>query len=230
MGDDIRNAAGRLIGGQRLGQGGIQDGKPGPVGFAAGPPLDHAFLFGDNRIRATFAARGGDGQHRSDGQRLLHGLSFIEIPEIPVVNGSGGDGLGGVNRAAAADGQHEVDPFLPAKFDSLVNQPAPGIRPRAAQLHMGDARGLQGSLHPVKKPRANHGAAAIVQQRLVSAEALHQGAGLVFGFPAEGKIGRGVKSEIVHVDPPLSSCGAKDRNHPLSVSYFAWLLALFNRN
>lgn len=62
VGHDVRDAAGRLIGGQTFREGRVQHGEAGTeaVGFRA--VLLQSFLVGDDGVRRASAAGGGNGQ------------------------------------------------------------------------------------------------------------------------------------------------------------------------
>ena len=55
------------------------------------------------------------------------GFSGEEIPEITVIGDAHADGLGGVDDAAAADGQQEICPLCPSKLDTFIHLAAAGI-------------------------------------------------------------------------------------------------------
>ena len=97
-------------------------------------------------ISRTLAARGGDGQHRAHGQGLFDGYAaLVEIPEIPIVQGARGDGLGRIDGGAAAHGQDEIHTLFAAERDALAHQAAAGVGLDAAQGDKTDARGLERS-------------------------------------------------------------------------------------
>ncbi len=134
--ENIRRAAGRLVGGQshrqlRVHYGELCAGKVGVIGA-----LERAFFVCDDAAVAHFAACDGDGQH--DAERQTGGrfpLFFEKVPHVALVCSAVGDGLRGVDHAAAADGQNEIDALTAAKLDALINQRKVRIGHHAAQRH-----------------------------------------------------------------------------------------------
>lgn len=55
------------------------------------------------------------------------GFSSEEIPEISVIGDAHADSLGGVDDAAAADGQQEICPLCPGKINAFIHLAAAGI-------------------------------------------------------------------------------------------------------
>ena len=129
VGQHIHRTAGQLIIRQRIGVGGVQHGEFGPdeVRFGAAP-FQIAVLLRDDAAVGAFAAGGGDGQHRANRKRMFNfGFSGEEIPEIAVIGDAHADGLGGVDDAAAADGQQEICPLCPSELDTFIHLAAAGI-------------------------------------------------------------------------------------------------------
>ena len=146
MGQHIHCAAGELIVRQRTGVSGIQHGKLGSDDVRLGAaPFQVAVFLRNHAAVGAFAASGGNGQHRADRQRALNfGLAGEEIPEIAVVGDAHADGFGGVDDAAAANGQQEVHALFPGKGNPFIHLATAGIGLHAPQLAPGNPRFFQG--------------------------------------------------------------------------------------
>ena len=120
---NVHHPAGDLVGGQGVGELRVQNGELGPEQVGAQPPLHQRLVVGENGGVAGLAAGGGDGEHHSDGQNLLHRpLPLPEVPQIGLrVGRPQGDGLGGVDDAAAPHGQDQVGP----EVQGLLPPPGP---------------------------------------------------------------------------------------------------------
>ncbi len=208
---DVGASAGGLVVRQRHGELRVHDGEFGPGEVAAVTALDLALLFGDHGGVAHLAARGGEGQYHAQGQ-AGRGLALVvvEVPDVALVGHAVANGLGGVDRAAAAHGQQEVNALLLAQRDALVHQAQPRVRHRAAQRDIGDAGFIQRVRDLLQKPRAHHAAAAVVDQHLAAAEFPDQLRNPGLRVPAKDHLGGGVVLEIKHdgvllpVDCPVS--------------------------
>ena len=198
VGDDVGHAAGGLEGGQTLGQDGVHDRelRADAVGLRGG--LLEGGLVGDDRVGGALAAGGGQGQHDADGQGGLGRFAGEEVPEVPVVGHAHGDGLGGVDDAAAADGDHEIDLLLTRELDALIDQPAAGVGLDAAELDGAQALGEDGVAHAVEQPGLLGGLAAVDEHHAAAAELLDILAGLVLAVAAENEIGGAVEIKVIH--------------------------------
>ena len=198
MGDDVGDAAGGLEGRQALGEDRVHDRelRADAVGLRGG--LLEGLLVGDDGVGGTLAAGSGDGQHHADGQGGLRGLAGEEVPEVPVIGDAHGDGLGGVDDAAAADGQEEVDLLFAGKLDALIDKSAARVRLDAAELDGAQAFGGDGVLHPVEQTGLLCRLAAVDDHDTAAAELFDIAAGLVFTVTAEDKIRGAVKIKIIH--------------------------------
>ena len=156
-------------------------------------------LLRDDAAVGALAAGGGNGQHRAHRQRALDfGLAGEEVPEITVVGDAHADGLGGVDDAAAANGQQEVRALLPGQVNAFIHLAAAGIGLDAPQLAPGNARFFQGGGGGVVSAVFPHGAAACHQQHLAAAELAHQcayAAGLAL---PKGEESGGIERKVVH--------------------------------
>ena len=202
MHHNVRRAAGRLVGGQGVGQLGVHHRELAPAQVAVVPPLDAALLLGDNAGIAHLAACRGDGQHRAQGGAGLGGvLPVVQVPHVKVVGQAVANGLGGVDHAAAAHRQQEVHALLLAQFNALVHQREPGIGLHPAQRHVGDARRVQRGVHPVQQAAFLGALPAKVNQHFRGALLLAQLANLVFHTFAKDHLGGGLEHKIVHICP-----------------------------
>ena len=204
VGHDVRDAAGRLISGQAFREGRVQHGeaRPEAVGFRA--VLLQRFLVGDDGIRGAFAAGGGNGQDGAHRQSLLRHLPGEKVPEIAVIGYADGDGLGGIDDAAAAHGQNEVDLFPAAEVDALIDKAAAGIGLHAPQLHGIQVFFLQAGHDPVQQAGAFGGLPAVDHQHPAAAKALDIPAGLRLPVLSEHEVGRAVKIKVPHRNAPLN--------------------------
>ena len=139
---DVGHARRRLEGRKRLGKRRVQDAELGADSVTVGAALEHAFLFCDNGIGASFASSGGDCQNRSNWERFFNVLSAVKIPKVSVVQNAGRDRFRGIYSASAADGEDKVNAFFFAKVDSLVDKAASWVGLNASQFHERKPSGL----------------------------------------------------------------------------------------
>ena len=199
----VGDAAGQLIARQGERQLRIHDREARAMELGGQAALEVAFNQGDDGGVAALAAGGGDGQHAAVRQRGLNlRLAAVEIPEIAVIRHAVGDGLCGINRAAAAHGQQEIEVVFAAEADAFVDKVAARIGLDAAELAVGDARRLKGSLDLIKQAAALHAAAAVNDQRAGAARLLDEAADLHLGVFAENKFRGGTEFKIQHGYPP----------------------------
>ena len=204
VGHDVRDAAGRLIGGQAFREGRVQHGEAGPEAVGLRAVFLQRFLVGDDGIRGAFAAGGGDGQDGTHGQSLLRHLPGEKVPEITVIRYADGDGLGGVDDAAATHGQNEVDLLPAAEVNALVHKAAAGIWLYAPQLHGVQVFFLQAGHDPVQQAGAFGRLPAVDHQHPAAAEALDIPAGLRLPVLSEHEVGGAVKIKVPHRNAPLN--------------------------
>ena len=120
---------------------------------------------GDHSGSVHFRAGGRHGQHGEDRQRLFrHGLAGGEIPHIAIVAGTGGNGLGAVDHAAAAQRQHTVQFVGTAQLHALADRDNAGVGLHAAKLHPLDAVGFHLLHRTVIHAVALNAAAAVHHQ------------------------------------------------------------------
>ena len=129
----------------RAGERGVHNGKARAGAFVVDTLFEPAVLVGDNAGVARLAAGGGDRQHRADGgARLCRGFAHEKIPDVKFRVGERiADRLGGVDHAAAADGEQEICARALAKLNALAHLAEPGVRLHAAEQLIGDAGCLE---------------------------------------------------------------------------------------
>ena len=204
VGHDVGSASGRLVGRQGVGELRIVDGEGRAGQIAAQAALDAAVLHvGDDGGVAAFGTGRREGEHNAEGQgRLGLLLAGIKVPHIALVGDADGRGLGGVDGGAAADGQQEVDVFLPAKLDGLAHEGEARIGLHAAHFKQLDAGGLHTGHHSIVQAAALDGAAAVLHQHALGAKVLQKLAHLLFGVPAEHDAGRRAVNKVSHGSIP----------------------------
>ena len=171
---------------------------------AARAALEVLGLEVDDAVRGAFAAGGGDRQHHAHWQRggdhgtHLHLLAHVEPAPLAAVGRADRDGLRGVDHAAAADGEQEVDAFGDREAHAFLDERAARVGLHAAEFDEGDAGLGEGRLHAGEESAPNGAAAAVVHERLASAEPPHELARARFlAFP-EGDVGWRPVVEIDH--------------------------------
>ena len=70
----------------------------------------------NNGARRAFASRRRDGEYCADRESLVNRLALKKVPKVTVVNGTCRDRLGGIDDAATAYGEDEIDVFPTAKL------------------------------------------------------------------------------------------------------------------
>ena len=220
MGDHIHRAAGGLVRRKGAGKAGIEHRELWPQGVGLGSaPLQIPLLPGDDTAVASLTAGGGEGEHRAHRQGMLRHIAAAvkDLPEIPLIHRAKGDGLCRVDDAAAAKGQDEVQVFPAHQLDALVDLAAARIGLHAPKLHEGKVRFLQRVGDGLIGVDLLHAAAAHDQKDAAAAKAAHQSAGLLLLPVAKGKVGGGIKGEIIHINTlsfgPRTHSGAVRRRN-----------------
>ena len=132
---DVRDTGSRLVRRQGKGTAGVHDGEFGTAEVVGVTDLVVAVLVGDDARIAHLAAGGRDGQHAGDRQAgFRFRLAGIDVPHFAVERHAIGDCLQGIDDAAAADGQQEIDALAAAQFDALVDLGQARIGHDTAQL------------------------------------------------------------------------------------------------
>ena len=173
-------------GGEGNGQLRVHHGEFGGGRCRCCSPLHAALVLGNHAAVAHLAARGGDGEHYAHRQ-AGPGLTgpVVELPHVGVLGQAVGDGLGGVDDAAAAHSQDKVYALFFAQLDALIHQRQPGVGHHAAQLHIRNSLALQRSPDLRKQARTLGAAAAVMDQNPATARFLHKPAGLLPGSLSE---------------------------------------------
>ena len=198
MHHDVGAAGFSLVVGQGLGQLGVHDGELGAAEVVVVGPFLLGVLAGDDTAVGGLAARRRDGEDAGHGQTLL-GLAgvLIQLPDILVrLSEAVGDGLGGVDDAAAAHCQKKVDAILPADADTFVDLVEMGIRYDTAQRPAGQAGLRQRLLGPVEHAGTDGALAAVDHEDAGAAVFAHQRAHALFRAFTEDDPGGGVEFEI----------------------------------
>ncbi len=117
LGEGVEAGRGGQGRGHGVGEVGVDQGEAGKHPGMAEADLDFVLGGGEDRIAGDLGAGAGGGGDGDDGEGLgLQGLAFADDFEViedgPAVGGEGGDGLGGVDDAAAADGDDGVAGFV----------------------------------------------------------------------------------------------------------------------
>ena len=116
VGEDVGAAVGGLGGGNGAGVLRGEEGNFRPEGFRGPAQFFVGVGVGDDGAAVHFRARGGHGGNGHEGEgagNLCPG--FHQVPGVSFVEGASCNDLGGVNDAAAAYGQDEVDARFPAE-------------------------------------------------------------------------------------------------------------------
>lgn len=108
------------------------------------------------------------------------------------------DGLGGVDDAAAADRQDEVDLFRAAQRNALMDKGQLGIGLHAAQFDPAEAGRFQRCGHLVKQAGFFDRAAAVVDEDARRAVFLQDRADLRFDVAAKNDLGGCAVNKVVH--------------------------------
>ena len=201
VGHDVHTAAGGLVGGQGVGQLGVQDGELGAGNVVVDGALLAGLLLGDNAGVGHLAAGCGQSDHAGNGGAGSgDDLLADDVPHIAVIAQAVADGLAGVDDAAAANAQQEVNVLLLAQLDALIDLGQAGVGHNAAQLHVADTGLVQRLQHLVQQTAAHHAAAAVVDQHLGGAVGLAQLAGAGLGVLTKDDFCGGVVLKINHFD------------------------------
>ena len=197
---NVHHSAGDLVGGQGVGELRVQNGELGPEQVGAQPPLHQRLVMGENGGVAGLAAGGGDGEHHSDGQNLLHRpLPLPEVPQIGLrIRRPQGDGLGRVDHAAAAHGQDQVGPEVQGLLHPLPGLKQTGVGVDAAEGLVGQSRPVQRGQHPGEEPAGLGALSAVDHQDAPSPQLSGLGTGLGLGAGAKDNGGGLIKFKCMH--------------------------------
>ena len=127
-------------------------------------------IVGDDGVLRRLAAGRRNGQDHGDGKRYGVGpLRLEQLPHVLLDACAVGDGLRGVDDAAASDGDDPVDLLALAEGHALAHQRDLGVGAHAAKLEHGHARLLERRPHARDKTARNRGSAAVVDEHATSA-------------------------------------------------------------
>ena len=200
--DHVGHAGGRLVGRQREGERGVEQGEFRAEQPRGGAELAVFRIVADNARSRGLRPRGGNGEHARDGQAGRNGLLLREeIPGVAVVFHAEGDGFGGVDDRAATHGQKPVDRFGTCGGHGVAYPADFGVGPHAALLHVRDAGFVERSLHGVEQPRAHDRPLAVRDHDAGDAERAQLGPRLGCRAAPEHELGGRAKHEIVHKRP-----------------------------
>ena len=128
MRHDVHRTAGRLERGQGVGVLRVENGKFGVVERRVAAPFAQVAFPGDDAGITHFTARSGDRDDNAQRQdAVVFARAVEQIPWVAIVAGGVGNGLGRVDDAAAAYGQHQLNLLLFAEGRTFLNQSQPGI-------------------------------------------------------------------------------------------------------
>ena len=197
---DVNDAAGRLIGRKGVCELRIHDGEAGADAVVVAGGFDLERVVVQHAARGALAAGGGDGNNGADGHHDGRVLGAQEvIPHVAVIESADADALGGVDDAAAADGEQEVDALALDDLDALAHVLHAGVGLSAAEVNGGDALVLDVLADAVKEPAADHAAAAVDYEDLGRALLGAELADILLLVLAEHELGGAVESEVVHL-------------------------------
>ena len=197
---DVNDAAGRLVGGEGVGELGIHDGEAGADAVVVAGGLDLQLVVIEHAAGAALAAGCGDGDDGAHGHHHGRVLGAQEVvPDVAVIERADADALGGVDDAAAADGQQEVDALAFDDLDALAHVLHAGVGLSAAEINGGYARFLDVLPHAVQQAAAHDAAAAVDDEDLGGALLGAELADILLLVLAEHELGRAVESEVVHL-------------------------------
>ena len=196
---NIRAAACRLVIRQGHGQFGVHDGELRAADVVVIAALDAAFFLGDDGGVAHLASGSGDGQDDADRQAAGGAARVvIQRPDIAVHAHAVADRLCRVNDASAADGKDEIDAFLAAKLDALIDEGQMRIRHDAAELNMRNACRVQRRLNLIEQTAAACALSAVMDQNLLAALSADKLTDLILRSTAKIDVSRGIVTEIAH--------------------------------
>ena len=204
MGHDVGNAACRLIRRQGHHQFWIHDGKERTQDIAVSAAFVFMTIFrikGDHGIRGSFGPGSGDGHNAANrkGFRNRALLAAVKIPEISIIGDAQSNPFCRVHDGAAANSKNEVHFFFLGKIDAFVDEV--GVRGclDTAQFHVANAFCIKGCFNAGNEAGTDSTAAAIVDQDFGAAILFDVFAGFLFRFFPKNKVGRTVKSKVIHV-------------------------------
>ena len=199
MRDHVGHASSRLIRRQRKRELGIEERRLRAEQVRIRTALQPQFIVGNNTRARPFGTRRRNSKHAGDRQTFRNRrLLAEEVPHIAFVRHAKRNRFGAVNRAAAANGENNVDVFFTRKLNALAHQSHFRIRTHARELNSLDARRRERLLHAVERSRAHHGTLAVYEQRTFIAALGNMLTYLVGNAFSENEFRRRIEHEIVH--------------------------------
>ena len=200
MRHDVGDAAGRLVGRQRAKERRILHRELRANMLAARAALEHAIFLGHHGVAAALGTGSRNRLHHANRERARRrGLAIVKIPEIAIVERTHGNGLGAINRGAAAHRKDKVNAVLADNLDALVHERIVRVRLHAAEFHVRDANSIEASLHAVDEARTHRRATTVMDQHLRAAILLDKRTAFIFAVHAEYKFRGAVEIEIFHI-------------------------------
>ena len=164
--ENIAHAAGDLMHRERRGKQGVKNGEGRAVERGIEAALFACFRVGQNSGVARLAAGCRDGQHDTDGHGFCQRCAALpEFPDVCAGVGSAvGDGLAGIDDAAAADCQNQLRARFQRQLHALTGQRHARVRLYAAERAIADVRLVQEPEHAVKQSAFLRACAAVDDQ------------------------------------------------------------------
>ena len=210
----VHNAVHHLVFRQTVCERRVKNGKAGKFPLAVIAVFLACGEICDNGGLVQLAARGRNGENDAERDTGFGALPvYIKLfPEVALRRCSHGDGLGAVDRAAAADGKNEVDLKLPAKLDALVHLFGARVRHDAGELIDALPRRAQRIKNAVIEAGALDAAAAIGEQDICAelAQLLRQ---MAHGVRAEVDAHGIIIHKIVHGSSPFPECPVSENRN-----------------
>ena len=164
--ENVAHAARDLMHRERRGEQGVENGEGRAVERGVEAALFACLCVGQNGGVARLAAGCRDGQHNADGHGSCQRRAALpELPDICAgVGRAVGDGLAGVDDAAAADRQNQLRTRFQRQLHALAGQRRARVRLHAAERAILNARLVQKPEHAVKQSTFLRARAAIDDQ------------------------------------------------------------------
>ena len=151
--ENVAHAARDLMHRERRGEQGVENGEGRAVERGVETALFACLRVGQNGGVARLAAGCRNGQHNADGHGSCQRRAALpELPDICAgVGRAVGDGLAGVDDAAAADRQNQLRTRFQRQLHALAGQRRARVRLHAAERAILNARLVQKPEHAVKQ-------------------------------------------------------------------------------
>jgi hypothetical protein len=205
VGHHVGNATSRLISREGVGQFRIHDGKYGTqmLGGTETQFLE-CLCLGNYRIARTLASGSRDSQHHGYFQRFLHlGTTDKEIPEVPIIEGSGSNGLCRIYDRTTSHRKHHIHLLTTAKLNTFVHLTVNGIGLDTSHFAISHTGFLQVLLHSIQQTTPYNRTASIYYHHFLCTILTRQCTDLHFSILAKDKLCRTIKNKIIHCIPYL---------------------------